>query len=264
MLSRILKMESEGPDYQKQTFDTHQINFALGFIGVFLPYVLIFSNWMSAAGCPPILDSISSYYHSPSRPVFTMLLLAVAYFFIVYKGYNIYDLVISKVAGVSLLFVVMFPTNIDDPVNSCFQCTESVFMTDQACSYDRLNIADFRSDTQNSELLDSLNGEDPKINSGVSLLHYGSAAVFFVCLFIFSWFLFTKSDRHIEKYSTKWYRNSVFRVCGVVILLSVLLIVFSNDVSNTLVFWAETVAVNFFGIAWLVKSQKVYGAFKEE
>ena len=258
MLSRILKMESEGPDYQKETFDTRQINFVLGFIGLFLPYVLIFSNWISAAGCPPILDSISSYYHSPTRPVFTMFLLAVAYFFMVYKGYNIYDLVVSKLAGVALLCVVMFPTNVDNPTISCYQCTESVFMTDQDCSYNRVNQGDFK---QDPDVLD--NESNGEIVSGVSKMHYGSAAVFFICLFIFSWFLFTKSDSHIVRHSSKWYRNAIFRVCGVVIILSVLLIAFYNDASNTLVFWAETFAINFFGIAWLVKSQKVYGAFRE-
>jgi len=94
----------------------------------------------------------------------------------------------------------------------------------------------------------------------ISMLHYITAGIFFVILSLMSIFLFTKSKGH--KTPEKIKRNRVYRVCGIIMLVSVTGIpidsipVIHDKISflkPTLIF--ETTALLSFGISWLTKGE---------
>jgi hypothetical protein len=82
-------------------------------------------------------------------------------------------------------------------------------------------------------------------------IHNISAVLFFALLSYISFFQFTKSSGEMTK--RKKIRNIIFRVCGVGMLASFLILVLPNFYIQT---WlTEAIALFFFGISWLTKSQ---------
>lgn len=97
-------------------------------------------------------------------------------------------------------------------------------------------------------------------NSATNWVHLSSAATFFILLAINSIWLFTKSDRPVRKHSRKYYRNIVYRVCGIVILacmaaLVPVMIFCSADFMNRtyIILALEIIMLFAFGASWLVK-----------
>lgn len=109
--------------------------------------------------------------------------------------------------------------------------------------------------------------EDPEV---ASTLHFTSATLFFSCLAFFCLYLFKLSKGYISK--TKKMRNRVYTTCGIVIVLSILLLalVFFVKPINTFllpykpVFVLETIALCAFGISWITKAQTIFADSKED
>ncbi len=104
----------------------------------------------------------------------------------------------------------------------------------------------------------------------IGKLHVFFASAYFITLAYFSLVLFTKSDPTKPPTPRKLQRNTVYRVSGYVILLSIALIVLLKllpiDFKNSIqtfdpVFWLESVMVIAFGISWYVKGE---GILKDE
>ena len=98
----------------------------------------------------------------------------------------------------------------------------------------------------------------------ISTLHYLTSAVFLVILAFMSLFLFTKSKGHMTK--KKKQRNRVYRICGIVILVSIAGIPIAGldaiweyikFLKPTLVL--EAIALTAFGISWLTKGEAIFG-----
>ncbi len=97
--------------------------------------------------------------------------------------------------------------------------------------------------------------------------HYISAGIFLLCLAYMSIFLFTKSDKSpTERGSKKIQRNRVYRICGVLMVLAVVIIA-SESLSiipptyyttHKVTFWMETLAIESFGFAWLIKGETFF------
>jgi hypothetical protein len=91
----------------------------------------------------------------------------------------------------------------------------------------------------------------------VAAIHLACACTLFVLLAFFSLFLFTKSDASRPMSDQKRRRNVVYRTCGVIMAVAIVLVVVSNLVkppaSLHSLFWLETTAVVAFGVSWLVK-----------
>jgi hypothetical protein len=94
----------------------------------------------------------------------------------------------------------------------------------------------------------------------ISTLHYITAAIFFAILAYMSIVLFTKSSGDMTPEKKK--RNWVYRVCGVIMLVSVICIPIASIpaikkyisfLKPTLVF--ESAALISFGISWLIKGE---------
>ncbi|MFW6225903.1 MAG: hypothetical protein ACOC3V_02990 [bacterium] len=89
------------------------------------------------------------------------------------------------------------------------------------------------------------------------ILHTIFAIIAFSFLGIMSFFQFTKHQGEMSKNKKK--RNIIYRICGIIIFASILLMIPTQifDILNIvrLFFWLESIVVWAFGISWLVKGK---------
>lgn len=202
---------------------TRTLRHLIGVLGMLLPLLLMIFN----SKCDNPIESISHYYYTTSGTFFVVILSLVAIFLIIYTK----DFFLSSIAGVCALFVVFFPTS---------QLTAD-------CSIVIL--------------------EGSSLREG---FHYASAVVFLVILAIMTLFKFTKPDTEEQQQEiTEVPYKNLYVICGVVMIVALAVMglrFLSNYVSalnafagfydaNTLTFWMETVALEAFGLAWLVKGR---------
>ncbi|NBC16989.1 MAG: DUF998 domain-containing protein, partial [Bacteroidetes bacterium] len=108
-------------------------------------------------------------------------------------------------------------------------------------------------------------GEVTQAQTIVGGFHFAFAALFFLTLAYFSLVLFTKTDPTRVPTPRKLQRNRVYRVCGGLILLALVLIALYKNVPGAEralgglqpVFWLEAVAVVAFGLSWLTKGEAI-------
>lgn len=99
----------------------------------------------------------------------------------------------------------------------------------------------------------------------VGYLHLAFAAAFFATLIYFSIKLFTLQKEGVAPTMRKKNRNTVYRICGVVMAICMVLILIISLVPGLKdslkdyapVFWLEGIAVVFFGISWLTKGEVI-------
>ena len=203
---------------------------AIGALAVALPFFLLAGSLISG-GRLAVQDTISAYYHTRMRDCFVGILCAIAFFLFAYKGYDAEDFLLTKFAGVFAIGDVRAahcPTLIDRPYPAGV-----------------------------IEPLQNTNGI-------VSGFHYGFAAGLFTILACISLCLFTKThpaELNIPRSTGKMLRNELYVLCGIAIMASVIVIPVYDFVLSPLfrlskkpLFWLETSALLFFGLAWIVKS----------
>jgi hypothetical protein len=81
---------------------------AIGFLGIALPFVLIFGKLLLDGG--GLLNSISGYYYSDMRDVYVGTMCAIGVFLLSYRGYGRVDDIAGNVAAVAAVGVALFPT----------------------------------------------------------------------------------------------------------------------------------------------------------
>lgn len=197
----------------------------LGLLALFLPFILAIGT-IWFGNCSTIERSMSAYYYTVTGHVFIAILFTFALFLFTYKGNEVIDTVMSNIAAVCALGIAFFPTTYGIDRNSCIVLT-----------------------TESKPI--------------ISNIHFISAALFFIILAYMSYFLFTKSAPHPTNQKKK--RNTVYRICAWIMILSILLIpvyeLFFKDntfISNlNPVFLLETLALWAFGVSWLVKGETI-------
>lgn len=160
-------------------------------------------------------DSISStYYLAPTITPFMIILGAAGILLISYMGYDKQDDIICTIAGIFGLFICFFP------------CNTRLYQ----------NVGTFQLPQNIS-----------------SIIHNVSAIVFFGLLAYNSFFLFTKSSGEMTEKKKK--RNIIYRVCGIGMIASFILIIPVSIFNIWGGIWViEAIALTFFGISWLTKS----------
>lgn len=206
----------------------------IGILGMAMP-LLLFAFLYFDNGLLYPLESISHYYYTRVSGIFIIILSLLAVFLIIYKGKDPIDFYISLAAGIFAFLVVLFPTN--NITNICCDPTKKYAIT-------LLPVSDFR-----------------------MYLHYTAAGLFFICLSYMCFFLFTKSDKSPnQRGNQKIIRNRIYRVCGAILFLSVLLL-FAGSLKIIptvyfekfpLTFWMETLAIESFGFAWIIKGETLF------
>ncbi len=231
-LNSLLKIDMD--DNEIWLTNSSTLRRIIGISGMALPVLLyLFLYIDSGLGSP--LESISHYYYTRVCSIFIVILSLLAIFLIVYKGKEPIDFYVSLVAGIFALCVVFFPTD-----NLAEKCEDLV----KTHSVTILNNSNFRTN-----------------------FHYASAGIFLSCLAYMSLFLFTKSKKAPEHRGIKKIiRNRIYRVSGGLMIVAILVIfsglleiippVFYKE--NEITFWMETLAVESFGFAWLVKGETIF------
>jgi hypothetical protein len=155
--------------------------------------------------------SISETWYTNACTVFMIILGSASFLLISYKGYERIDDVLLTCSGIAGLGICLFPCAVSN-----VQGKVGTFLIDIHLS---------------------------------NIIHTGFAVVFFCLLAYNSIFLFTKGTGEFTE--KKKIRNIIFRVCGVGMLASflILLIPIARKVWVT-----ETVALFFFGISFLTKA----------
>jgi len=215
----------------------------IGLLGISLPFLLslgcLVLNWLLNSRAQGLQGTISHYYYSIMHVVFVGVLCLLSGFLFCYPGPHKYDRLISNLAGAFALGVAAFPTNA-----SGFLPAGSGYI--------------------------SVTLWQPWVNK----VHYGSAALLFLCFAFFCFIIFQNDDSGQAKglfVEKKLKRNRFYKRCGIIILISIGMIgaitVFDPHGNklppiiytyNTVFF--ETTALLAFGSSWLLKG--TYGLNK--
>lgn len=201
----------------------------IGWLAVLLPFIVAIL-YIVVSGHSRIPDSISeTYYDAAAITPFMIILGAASFLLFSYKGYDKVDDIITSLAGLFGLFICLFP-----------------------CYYGYFN---YEGKWTIPETVGTF-GTPINISSTV---HNLSAGVFFCLLIYMSLFQFTKSDGNRSPNKKK--RDIIYIICGVGMLLAIIIWGITNlieKVSGTYLWgstWViEAIALVFFGISWLTKS----------
>lgn len=226
-------MENLIPDFKNTEIISLEkqstLRWLVGLLGMLLPLFLWIILFIQNDVLRP-LDSISHYFYTRAGSIFIIVVSLLAIFLLVYKGYELIDFILSSVAGICALLLLYFPTNNID-CNSVSECNSVI-----------------------THLID---------NEFRIIFHFVMAGMFLGSLALMSIFLFTKKESDKNGLIMPDFKgeNIIFVTCGVLIILSMLLIVtncfgfFTADEFNehNLTFWFEVVALEAFGFSWFVK-----------
>ena len=206
----------------------------VGILGILLP-IGMYLFLQITNGFNSILPSISHYYFTRAASLFEIIVSLLAVFLLIYKGEELIDYALSSIAGISALLMLIFPTS-------------NLRGYNHTIKYNSVAVTFFEQSSFR-----------PK-------LHYACAALFLVSLAVMSLFVFTKSSESPSRRPpNKKNRNKVYRTCGVV-MLAAMCIAFSGYLNiipaniydgNNLTFWMETLSVEAFGVAWMVKGELI-------
>ena len=195
----------------------------IGYVGLFLPLLLyLTAGWRPVEGLPrwELLGSISAYYYTGAVAFFCGALVALGLFLYTYHGYrNSY--------------------NVLDRVFAVIAGTAAIL------------VALFPTGAPTSSV------STPWWIPAMGYIHYTSAVVFFLCLVVFSVYLFTRPGQQKETVaeSNKGnMRNYIYVFCGVAILACLLWALLAG-VNKWPIFWPEAFSLWFFSISWLVKGR---------
>lgn len=157
-----------------------------------------------------------TYYSYLATGTFMVILGSAGILLLNYKGYEKIDDIINTITGIAGLCICAFPMAYE--VGGVYVKTGVLGL--------------------------------PSNTSGI--FHNISAFLFFGLLAFNSIFLFTKSDGNPTK--NKKIRNIIFRVCGVGMLVSFLILLIPDSVLENKTWVCEMFALTFFGISWLTKA----------
>ena len=168
-----------------------------------------------------IPQSISiTYYSLFAVGTFMVVLGSAGILLINYKGYDLVDDITATIAGVFGILICLFPMSNNNIPTGIFH----------------------------------LDGDISNV------FHNISAIGFFGALAFMSFFLFTKTGNKSTMSKQKKIKNVIYRVCGVGMIasFSLMLLNLIPGVNIYCLTWiVETVALFFFGLSWIVKSDAI-------
>ena len=211
----------------------------VGILGLSLPVVLVLGMNIGRDCDHMIEGSISDYFHTKMGNFFVGIMCFISVFLFSYKGYD-KDWIAGKLACLFGLITVFVPTSLSIKIDGMAVPKEICFPCDHFA---------------------------PCVYPGImGYVHLISAALFLLTLAYFSIFLFTKTGKDGKMTAYKRKRNLVYRICGYIIIICIVLLVpyfVSSSIKKILlpyhiVFWMETIAVFAFGFSWLVKGETLW------
>ena len=156
--------------------------------------------------------SLSATWYTNACTSFMIILGSASFLLICYKGYTKVDDVLLTCSGIAGLLICLFPCSIPEVTGKI-----GTFLVDSEIS---------------------------------AMIHDISAVVFFALLSYNSFFLFTKSSGEMTR--KKRIRNIIYRICGVGMIASFLLLLLPDF--HIKIWLVETFALFFFGVSFLTKA----------
>ncbi len=215
------KIKIEGYDI----FTYRRIRRAIGYLGISLPILLVGLSFISFFKTEP-QPSISNYYYTNLREIFTGTLAAVGLFLIRYKGHgnsSVWknDNLLTNIAGIMAIGVALFPMNPDDFANKIY-----TFI--------------------------------PYPEKWLGWLHYGFAGLLFLIMALLAINVFTiGQENETRDPKSILNENNIYRFCGYSIIVFLILVPISETFKlfkySTLLL--EALSLFAFGIAWLIKGR---------
>lgn len=202
------------------TVNTKRMRIMIGALGLLLPWLvaLIQLEWPGSIS--------ETYYSFFAVGTFMVILGSAGILLINYKGYDKWDDISGTVAGIFGILICLFPM-------TAYKINEA--------HPELVQVGIFHLDSTVS-----------------NIFHCIAAFGFFATLAFMSFFLFTKTDGNITP--QKKIKNIIYRVCGIgmlgAFLLMLLNLIPGFDCYN-LTWIVETIALFFFGISWIVKSDAI-------
>jgi hypothetical protein len=201
-----------------------RIRSAIGMLGISLPILLLilplFPFFQTS-----IQQSISHYYYTNLRELFTGVLCAVGLFLIRYKGHEnpVFwknDSRLTNIAGLMAFGIALFPTDAND-------CSQKVYTLIPSCE------------------------------TFLGTIHFVFAAIFFFVLAIVSINVFTIGQKaNTDIAISPFNENTIYRTCGYLMICFIILIPILPALGlsyTTLI--CEALALFAFGISWLIKGR---------
>ncbi|MGO4770686.1 hypothetical protein ACEN2I_03410 [Flavobacterium sp. W22_SRS_FK3] len=206
-------------------FTYRRIRRAIGYLGISLPILLLCLSFI-AFFQTPVQPSISHYYYTNLREIFTGTLCAVGLFLICYKGHgnvSIWknDNLLTNIAGIMALGVALVPTNPEIKLDKTYTLI-------------------------------------PFTERWIGWCHYGFAALLFLLFALQAINVFTiGQENETRDPKSILNENNIYRFCGYSILFFIIMVPVSEQLKlfpySTLVF--ESLSLFAFGIAWLIKGR---------
>lgn len=190
------------------------------FIGITASLLPVMVLFISAIEQTVPFSLSSSVYLECGKILFNGILFSAGLFLIYYEGYTKLDSIANTIIGIAIILITVFPTTPDYP-----------FVGNVGLLYLPQNIS--------------------------GILHLIFAGIAFVGLALDSLFLFTKSSESMTKEKAR--RNTVYIVCGILMLICLILMLTLNNVVswNYWVLACEAVFMLAFGVSWLVKGEAI-------
>lgn len=230
---QLIKLSAQAPGQSPDDLSNRIERVIIGFVGLALPVLLyIIAAWrpQSAATRWQLLPSISAYYYTGATAIFVGLLATLAVFLFAYQGYDnqwhALDVIAARIAALASVLVAFFPTGV--PQGYIIP---------------------------------------PWWRPWMEHVHAVSAAILFASFAFFALFLFRRTDPNDASVrvpsSDKQWRNRVYLVCGIAIVIAIAWAAIVGLLNKTLaagrsdrpIFWPECMALVSFAISWLVKGR---------
>jgi hypothetical protein len=220
-----MKKQPEPPASENDITSFRRIRKAIGWLAISLPVALVILPLIPIFKTS-IQNSISYYYYTNLREVFTGVLCAVSLFLIRYRGFEnpVFwknDNKMTNLAGILAIGVALVPTN---PNN----CSEKIYTILPFC----INF--------------------------LGVIHYLFATIFFIILAIISYVIFTIGQKKNKQIPLSILNeNNIYKICGIAIIVFAAMIPICDLLNffpkSTLVL--EALALIAFGTSWLVKGR---------
>ncbi len=192
----------------------------IGLLGFLLPVTCLIFGWEGGAEMH-IQRSISTYYYTRAHFIFIAVLVLVAGFMLTYRGYDLWDRIVTDITGVFAVLATIFPT------------TKPGFLKVKIDGIRLFSVPN-----------DEITGK----------LHLVFAALLFALFAVQCFFLFAKTD-------TRWKRIVYYICGGVILAMLVILGIvvptglIPNIQKTHIVFILEVVMLSAFGAAWAIKGK---------
>ncbi len=212
MGAKKIKIESHN------VFAYRRLRRTIGYLGIFLPVILVVLSLFKFFDTE-VQPSISHYYFTNLREIFTGTLCAVAFFLICYKGHgnkSIWknDNLLTNIAGFMALGVALIPTS-------------PIYETDKFYTL---------------------------IPFDLEWLHYGFAAILFLIFSLLAINVFTIGQEcNTDIPMSVINENNIYRFCGYSIIVFIAMVPMAKFQYSTLIF--EALSLFMFGTAWLIKGR---------